>query len=121
MIKYDDLLNIPYKENGRDMSGMDCYGMTIECFRREGKKLKDIVYDSVIVSSDRLDGYVSHINVIDAAGPGNGIGIKCEFQGELHIGYMLDKKMVLHMTYEGARITPLIALKNPRFFEVVNE
>jgi cell wall-associated NlpC family hydrolase len=39
-----DLLSVPYKKNGRDMNGFDCYGLVLEVCNRFGHKLKDFKY-----------------------------------------------------------------------------
>ena len=44
--RYDDLIGVPYKERGRGLGGMDCYGLAIECCARMGKRLRDVWYDS---------------------------------------------------------------------------
>jgi len=36
-----DLLGIPFKEGGRDLSGLDCWGLCMEIYRRAGKMLPD--------------------------------------------------------------------------------
>ena len=39
-----DLIGTPYKEHGRDSSGMDCYGLVIEVLRRTGITVPDVFY-----------------------------------------------------------------------------
>lgn len=41
MIEYEDLLDIPYKHNGRDKNGIDCYGLVVEVFKRYGIKVPE--------------------------------------------------------------------------------
>ena len=120
MILYDDLLAVPYLEGGRDARGMDCYGLVIECCKRSGTPIKDL---SNIGHVDALElpRYVRSVNARHTAIARPGNVVQCEYAGELHIGYMLDKKRVLHMTYEGVRATPLLALRNAKMYEVIND
>lgn len=118
-MKYDDLLSVPYKANGRDIDGMDCYGVTLECCHRCGLDLHDAVYASDKVDIGELEGYIKHLNVIEIDSPKEHSIIQCDYDGHLHIGFMLDKNNCIHATYEGVRITPIIALRNKKYFEVI--
>lgn len=42
MIYIDDLLGVPYKENGRDLNGFDCIGLYIESQKRLGHCIPDL-------------------------------------------------------------------------------
>ena len=44
--------------------------------------------------------------------------MQCYWGDRLHIGFMLDKKTVLHMTDRGPQVIPVIAFKNPKYYEV---
>lgn len=112
---YNDLMTVPFLEGGRDVDGMDCYGFLIECVRRDGKELKDI---SATPDGD-LAEYLSSLNVSPLDNPYHGCCVQFVGKEGLHVGYMIDKRTCLHMTHKGVRITPLIALKTPKFFEVV--
>jgi len=115
-VTYEDLLIVPYKENGRDDEGMDCYGLVIECCERAGTPIPDIVYGN---NSETLPEYIRVLNVQEIGNPVKGSILQCTLDGELHIGYMIDKRTCLHMTYGGVRVTPIAALKNKRYFEVI--
>lgn len=39
MFNYSDLIGVPFLQDGRDKSGMDCYGLSAEVFRRFGKEI----------------------------------------------------------------------------------
>ena len=45
MSKYSHLLGIPYKDNGRDEKGLDCYGLVMQVYKILGIELPD--YNSV--------------------------------------------------------------------------
>lgn len=46
MIKYDDLVGIPFRHKGRDAKvGLDCFGLAMELYRRNGIELIDPVPD----------------------------------------------------------------------------
>ena len=50
MIRYDDLIGVPFKNHGRDVkTGLDCYGLVMEVYRRFGIRLPefDADYDDV--------------------------------------------------------------------------
>jgi len=115
---YEDLLLVPYKVNGRGTDGLDCYGLVIECSRRAGILLRDVVYEGAHVSGASLHNYTGNMNVHELTFPKKDCILQCTFNGELHIGFMVDKKTCLHMTNEGVRVSPILALRNVRYFEV---
>jgi len=46
MIRYDDIIGIPFRHKGRDAkTGFDCWGLVIELYRRNGIELVDPVPD----------------------------------------------------------------------------
>ena len=116
-MRYDDLLNVPYLEKGRTKKGMDCYGLVLECMSRAGKELKDL--DNVAsVPSEQLNEYIMNLGVKEIADPEKGCLVQCVWEGRLHIGYVLDKATCLHMTSKGARVSPLVVLRDKKYFEV---
>ena len=118
-MKWDDLLTVPYKAHGRTISGMDCYGLVLECCKRAGTPLNDIRYGCDHVPSDTLSFYTRKVNVCPIESAQSGAIVECEYSGNLHVGYLIDKKTVLHMTSSGMRVSPLLALRKARFYEVV--
>jgi cell wall-associated NlpC family hydrolase len=41
-ITYEDLLAVPYCEGGRTLAGLDCWGVCLEVFRRQGIEVPDV-------------------------------------------------------------------------------
>jgi len=118
-MKYDDLLTVPFKLNGRDKNGMDCYGLVIELTKRAGKPLIDL--NCVHISEKDFVQKVGQVNLRQITEEQIRAGdiIQCTWNGEIHIGYLLDKKSVIHATTGGVRITPIFALINRKYFRVV--
>ena len=68
-MKYDDLLNIPFKKFGRDKTGFDCYGVVMECCKRAGTPLRDLYGNIVDLPADSVNDYISgglNVKEIDA-------------------------------------------------------
>lgn len=113
-MKYDDLLAVPFLSGGRTLDGLDCYGLVIECLRRDGKALKDL---AAIPDGD-LAEYVASVNVRPIQKPHTGCIVQFCGDAGLHVGYAITTRTVLHITYSGVRISPLVAFRNPKYFEV---
>ena len=122
-MKYDDLINIPFKKFGRDKNGFDCYGVVMECCKRAGTPLKDLYGDIVDLPADKVNDYISgglNVRQIDEAKVG--AIVYSMYHGNTHVGYIVERGKVLHATIDkGVKITPLIAMHPISFFEVINE
>lgn len=120
-MKYDDLLSVPYKEGGRDKDGMDCYGYVLELTRRNGKPLKDISEKSV--PERELENIQSHVNLKEISADEIQYGdiLQCVYDGNLHICFILGKRLVTHMTENGPRETPMIAFRGKRYWRITDE
>jgi probable lipoprotein NlpC len=55
-IHYEDLLAVPWKQGGRSLSGLDCYGLVKELFSRLGRDLPEI--DPTPEAVADLDGLI---------------------------------------------------------------
>lgn len=118
---YDDLLSVPFKKGGRTAEGMDCYGLCIELCRRCGKILPDFsTYGTVNTrnSSHKRDVFNRFVKRTETPVK-HGLVEYLNENGEIHIGFLLDEKTYIHSTLGGVRVTPLFALKNPKFYEVL--
>ena len=122
-MKYDDLLNIPFKKFGRDKSGYDCYGVVMECCKRAGTPLKDLYGGIVDLPADRVNDYVSGgLNVREIDAPKKGALVYSIYKGNVLIGYIVERGLVLHATIDkGVKISPLAALRPIAYYEVTNE
>ena len=122
-MKYDDLLNIPFKKFGRNKNGFDCYGVVMECCKRAGTPLRDLYNDIVDLPADKVDDYIRgglNVRQIDEAKVG--AIVYSMYHGNTHVGYIVERGKVLHATIDkGVKITPLIAMHPIAFFEVINE
>ena len=45
MIDYADLIGIPFKNRGRDLSGLDCYGLVMEVYKKCGISIPEYYAD----------------------------------------------------------------------------
>lgn len=43
-MNFDDLLHVPWKLNGNDRKGMDCWNLAAEVYRRLGRSLPEFFY-----------------------------------------------------------------------------
>lgn len=119
---YEDLLVCPYLDFGRDpQKGLDCYGLIIECCKRAGTPLNDVVYETTKCASDFVDAAKLHVNIKEIAKPRRGALVQCYYNKHMHAGYMLNDVHMLHMTYDGVRITPVFAVADAKFYEVIPE
>ena len=122
-MKYDDLLNIPFKKFGRDKNGFDCYGVVMECCKRAGTPLRDLYNDIVDLPADKVNDYINgglNVRQIDEAKIG--AIVYSIYHGNTHVGYIVERGKVLHATIDkGVKISPLVAMHPIAFFEVINE
>jgi cell wall-associated NlpC family hydrolase len=102
----DDLIGIPYKDHGRDESGMDCYGLILEIARRRGIHLRDFWYDP-----KRYENITSYklLPVHQVADWAPGRVVEIDYKGRLHLGYVLDDQRMIHTTTHGVCVSPVNA------------
>ena len=118
MLLYDDLFNVPFKPKGRDKNGMDCFGLVLECCKRLNLPLIDVVYETTAVSEERLNNYEKWLNVKEIEIPHENCIIQwLNEKNTLHVGFMVDRKNVLHATRKGVQLTPLKLISDYRVYE----
>lgn len=120
-MRYDDLLNVPYKAHGRGKDGYDCYGLVVEMCRRAGTPLRD-PYGIAHLPSGRVNDYIGGVNVRKTDAPKVGALAECHCRGSLHVGYVVERGKMIHATTDkGVRVTPIAAMRPTAYYEVVNE
>lgn len=120
-MKYDDLFLVPYRQFGRTRDGMDCYGLVLEVARRDGKTLRDFVYENKDVPGEKLGDVLGQVNIktVPYEERQTGDVVQWLFNNNLHCGYIVGGDMVLNMTYSGARLTPIQIIKNPTIGRII--
>ncbi len=110
MYNYEKFLEVPYKNGGRDMNGLDCYGLILLIYKDLGIKLFDIdeEYDKdwSWKGSDYVKKYYhmnwkrikDNIQFPDVIAMRNGKGILN------HGGVYLGKKRFIHCTKAGVTV-----------------
>lgn len=106
MLDVSDLIGIPYKENGRDSNGYDCYGLCIEVEKRLGRQLEDVIYEN---HDTRLfNEYLPTLNVCLTDNITEGTLLEMEYNGELHLAVALNNETMIHCTTnQGVKISPI--------------
>lgn len=118
MIDVSDLIGIPYKEHGRDLSGLDCYGLAIIVERRFGKELKDVIYENH--NAELSEQWAPLLNVRRTDIITEGSLIEIRVGSTLHIAVALDSQTMIHATVnQGVRISKIAAYKIASVYEVL--
>lgn len=114
---FSDMIGVPYKDGGRDLKGMDCYGAVLEAARRRGKPLRDVCYTNH--APELADENAPTLNVEKINAPEKDALIEMIFNGELHIGFCIDEKTFLHATKnQGVRISRIGAIPVRNFYRI---
>lgn len=115
MIEYRDLLGTKYKVHGRSKEeGFDCWGVAIELYKRAGRKLVDIYYETLdkitdieqeifsLVPSEKIDRLEDMCIIM--------INVKGE---PVHIGVYVGNGMFIHAVRKlGVIVEPVSRWKN---------
>ena len=118
MIDVSDLIGIPYKEHGRDLSGLDCYGLAILVEKRFGKTLKDAVYENH--DAELSQKWAPLLNVSKTDFITEGSILEFHIKNTLHIGVALNSQNMIHATTnQGVRISRIAAYKIANIYEVL--
>jgi cell wall-associated NlpC family hydrolase len=100
MVKFDDLIGIPYKRGGRGPHVYDCYGLVMEMHRRAGGlELKD--YASPEKAHEVTALFASEVRLWTPCEPSAGavpyvVIVLPSGLVWTHCGYMLDDNRMIH-------------------------
>lgn len=118
MINVSDLIGIPYKEHGRTLAGLDCYGLAIEVEKRFGKNLQDVVYENHDKELSQKWAPLLNLKRTDLIKAGSIVEI--HVGGTLHIAVALNSSIMIHATTnQGVRISRIAAYKVAAVYEVI--
>lgn len=114
-VSVKDLIGIPYKVHGRNpKEGLDCYGLDIEVFKRNGIYLPDVDYDSP-EEYENVFMKVQHSIKYEKVKTPNELNIiMFRFRNEpRHTGVYLGHGLFIHSTRDkGVIVEPLHRWKN---------
>lgn len=97
MFNYTDLIGVQYKKNGRDIKGLDCYGLVKTLHDRMGKHMPDYATPdnqsliNQLINTGKLD-----CEELQEQEPGCIVLFKIP-PFSLHMGVVLDKEKFVHI------------------------
>lgn len=115
---WEDLLTVPYKAHGRDTRGFDCYGLVLECCRRCGNPIPDLYYKADSVPQEFLAAIQRGLPVEKVDSPQAGDLVECVHNGNLHIGFLVEKNRMIHATSVGVRISHPKIMGEPTYYRI---
>lgn len=110
-------LGIPYKYKGRDLTGMDCWGLFISIYKDLGIEVDNfgIDYDedwSVKGNNYLADNYWRQWEEIDLPKQFDAVLLKSEEGLGNHVGVVLSKGKFIHCCKAGTVVSSLKAFRN---------
>lgn len=115
---FSDMIGVPYKDGGRDLNGLDCYGAVIMAAKRRGKTLRDIRYTDHNPNLAHEFAPTLNVELIEKPEPDALIEMVCGY--ELHIGFCIDETTFLHATRsQGVRISRIGCIPAKNFYRIV--
>lgn len=98
-MKYDDLIGLPFEENGRGPAFYDCYGLALEVNRRLGKEIPDyaILVAHIVESiQQEVDKHKHEFTRVSEPEPGDIVLIRSEPGVGDHFGVIVERGAFLH-------------------------
>lgn len=92
-------VGIPYKHHGRDMSGLDCWGLFISIYADLGYELYDQEYDELWSEKNQnyfIENYHDMWEEVTRPAPLIGVLFKNKIGVACHIGIMISDDQFMH-------------------------
>ena len=99
MFAYNDLIGIPFVDGGRDVDGLDCWGLVRLCFLRQGIKLKDYAISAwdLCAISRKMEEESHAWQKIDTPEPGCLVAIRTSSKTWVnHAGVCINAEEFIH-------------------------
>lgn len=104
MDDFSDLIGVPFEYGGRGPDRFDCYGLVMECARREGVSLPDFGFanDQALISAMMGATMPQWIETPKARGA---IVLLRTGRWVSHVGFMLDDDRMIHTWDKSGGVT----------------
>ena len=99
MFAYNDLIGVPFVDGGRDMNGLDCWGLVKLCFMRQGIQLKDYAISArdLAAISHKMEEVSYEWQKIESPEPGCLVAIRTSNEmWANHAGVCIDTERFIH-------------------------
>lgn len=107
MKDYREVVGVPFKKHGRDLSGFDCLGLCLYLSGKlDGKKLPDVPYADLKINEDKV--FVCEAERLygkqKLEKPEEGCWIEFEETRGTHIGYYIGQGMFIHASSKSNKV-----------------
>jgi len=92
-------IGVPFKEHGRDIKGVDCFGLILLIYKELGYKIDDYQYKPDWFKGDYnlfLENYHKYAERIEKPEPGDAILLSKNSESPTHIGVYLGNGKFIH-------------------------
>jgi cell wall-associated NlpC family hydrolase len=104
MVNHAELVGVPFAYGGRGPDSYDCYGLVLECARRDGITLPDFGFADNQARISAMMGATLPQWHETAAAPGV-VALLRVGRWVSHVGYLLDENRMIHTWSESGGVT----------------
>ena len=107
--------SIPYRNNGRDFNGCDCYGLVkLMCREIDGIELPDFIYEDSSLENGKIYNKELTNKKWVKCEPKQGAIVLLRIEGVAkHVGYMIDSTKFMHILGEAG--VNIVSIKDNLF------